>query len=412
MTARTRPVRRPSPKGTVHYDVVVVGGFGHVGLPLAIALADKGNRVCALDIDPSRREDIAAGIMPFHEQGCDAKLSDVLRRGTLDVSLDRSAISRSEVVIIVIGTPVDRHLNPEFEPMRAVLESYKDLMMDGQLVVLRSTVFPGTTDTLRRWFLEWGKHVELAFCPERIAEGHALEELATLPQIVSSFTEAGMARARKLFATVSPEILELTPIEAELAKLFSNVWRYTLFATANQFFMLANDHDADFYRIHHAMTHKYPRVKDLPKPGFAAGPCLFKDAMQLAAFNNNRFYLGHAAMLVNEGLPNYLVDRLKSQYPLHTMTVGLLGMTFKANSDDKRESLSYKLRKILAFESRRVLCSDAHLHEPDFVAPELLVEQSDLIILATPHDEYKRLSIPESKTVVDIWNAFGRGCKV
>jgi UDP-N-acetyl-D-mannosaminuronic acid dehydrogenase len=174
--------------------------------------------------------------------------------------------------------------------------------------------------------------------------------------------------------------------------------------------MLANDHGADFYRIHHAMTHNYPRAAALPKPGFAAGPCLFKDAMQLAAFNNNRFYLGHAAMLVNEGLPNYLIDRLKHRFDLSRMTVGVLGMAFKADSDDKRESLSYKLRKILAFESGAVLCSDVYIDEPGFVSAEELIERCDAIVLGAPHAQYRELEIPDSKLVVDIWNLWGGGC--
>jgi UDP-N-acetyl-D-mannosaminuronic acid dehydrogenase len=392
------------------YDLVVVGGFGHVGLPLAIAFASKGQRVCALDIDSIRAKTIGAGQMPFLEIGCEKKLQEVLQNGNLALSIDPMMISRAASVIIVTGTPVDRHLNPELEPMRELLAFYQRYFMDGQLIVLRSTVYPGTTDWLSRWFVDHQLRVDLAFCPERIAEGHALEELAGLPQIISAQSENGLRRARELFSSIAPEIVELTPIEAELAKLFSNVWRYTLFATANQFFMLANDHGADFHRIHHAMTHHYPRVKDLPKPGFAAGPCLFKDTMQLAAFNSNRFYLGHAAMLVNEGLPNYLVDRLKLRYPLSTMSVGILGMTFKANSDDRRESLSYKLRKVLSFECQEVLCSDVYLKEPGFVDVPTLIKHSDVIILAAPHDEYRSLVIPPGKVLIDIWNAFGHGC--
>jgi UDP-N-acetyl-D-mannosaminuronic acid dehydrogenase len=392
------------------YDVVIVGGFGHVGLPLAVSLAGAGRQVCALDINADVEKRIKAGDVPFKEDGCDEILRDSLARGTFHTSLDPTVVSRADVVIVVIGTPVDRHLNPEFEPIRALMDTLSTHLVDGQLVVLRSTVFPGTTDRLKRLLVDSGKDVEVAFCPERIAEGHAIEELRTLPQIISSFSADGLRRCRDLFAPLTTDVVELEPIEAELAKLFTNTWRYTLFATANQFYMLANDHGADFYRIHHAMTHNYPRAKDLPKPGFAAGPCLFKDAMQLAAFNNNRFYLGHAAMLVNEGLPNYLVDRLKGRCDLSKLTVGVLGMAFKANSDDKRESLSYKLRKVLAFESRRVICSDVYIDEPDFVSTSDLVSQSDVIVLGAPHKEYRDLTIPAGKVVVDIWNMWGGGC--
>jgi len=393
------------------YDVVVVGGFGHVGLPLAVSLAGAGRQVCALDINAEVEVQIRAGRVPFKEDGCEEILRSALAQGTFHTSLDAAtAVSQAEVVVVVIGTPVDRHLNPEFEPIRALMDSLSHHLVDGQLVVLRSTVYPGTTDRLKRLLVDSGKDVEVAFCPERIAEGHAMEELRTLPQIISSFSEDGVRRCRELFAPLTTDVVELAPIEAELAKLFTNTWRYTLFATANQFYMLANDHGADFYRIHHAMTHNYPRAKDLPKPGFAAGPCLFKDAMQLAAFNNNRFYLGHAAMLVNEGLPNYLVDRLKRRCDLTKLTVGVLGMAFKANSDDKRESLSYKLRKVLAFESGRVVCSDVYIREAGFVSTDELVSQSDVIVLGAPHREYRDLVIPADKVVVDIWNMWGEGC--
>lgn len=381
------------------FDVVVVGGFGHVGLPLAISLANKGKSTCALDVNKETGDLIARGKMPFVEHGAEEMLRRVLQTGRLKLSLDPAVITETDTVIIIIGTPVDRHLNPEFELMRKMIDSYMPFFRDGQLLILRSTVYPGTTEKLHHWFWERGKRVELAFCPERIAEGYAIKELEELPQIISAISEEGLRRCRELFSLFTEEILVLTPIEAELAKLFTNVWRYVKFATANQFFMIANDHGADFYRIHHAMTYKYERAKDLPQPGFTAGPCLFKDAMQLAAFNNNTFYLGHAAMLVNEGLPNYIVSRLKQRYRLSEMTAGILGMAFKANIDDRRESLSYKLKKILAFECRRVLCSDVYLQEEGFVTPEELMEQSDLVILATPHREYAALKPPEGKAV-------------
>ena len=258
------------------FDAVVVGGFGHVGLPLAVSLAGAGRQVCALDINADMQKRILAGEVPFKEDGCEEVLRSALARGTFHTSLDATVVGRAAVVIIVIGTPVDRHLNPEFEPIRALIDTLSKHLVDGQLVVLRSTVYPGTTDRLKQLLSETGKDIEVAFCPERIAEGHAMEELRSLPQIISSYSDDGLQRCRELFAPLTTDVVELAPIEAELAKLFTNTWRYTLFATANQFYMLANDHGADFYRIHHAMTHNYPRAEDLPKPGFAAGPCSSK----------------------------------------------------------------------------------------------------------------------------------------
>lgn len=201
----------------------------------------------------------------------------------------------------------------------------------------------------------------------------------------------------------------MTPIEAELGKLFTNVWRYILFSISNQFLQIANQEGLDFYRIYNAITYKYPRAESFPSAGFAAGPCLFKDTMQLAAHANNNFFLGHAAMLINEGLPNYIVQRLKEKYPIHEKAVGILGMAFKANNDDGRESLSYKLKKILEIEAANVLCSDVYADREDFVSPDRLIRESDIIILGAPHREYAGLAIDESKVVVDIWNFYGKG---
>lgn len=394
------------------YDVCVVGGFGHVGLPLAISLADGGKNVVSLDINPKSMEIIKTGKMPFVEYDSEPVLKKVLKNGNFSLSLNPEVISESEVIVIVIGTPVDEHLNPEFELMGRMMESYKKYFRDGHLIVLRSTVYPGTTDMIDRWFKSNKINADVSFCPERIAEGYAMKELKELPQIVSATTDKGLKRAKKLFSVLTKDLVELKPIEAELAKLFTNVWRYIKFATANQFFMIANDHKADFYKIHKAMTYNYPRAKDLPRPGFAAGPCLFKDAMQLASFNNNSFYLGHSAMLVNEGLPNYLVNRLKLKYKLSDMRVGILGMAFKSDVDDKRESLSYKLKKILKFEAKEVYLSDVYIKDGGFVGEQELIKKSDIIIIATPHKEYNKIRFPKNKIIIDIWNITGRGCVI
>lgn len=250
--------------------------------------------------------------------------------------------------------------------------------------------------------------MHIAFCPERILEGKAMEELEKLPQIVSSFSEEGLNKSIDLFSLLTKDIVILDPMEAELTKLFNNVWRYIKFATANEFYMIANDYGLDFYRIYHAMTHNYKRAKDFPRPGFAAGPCLFKDAMQLGAFNNNNFYLGHTAMLINEGLPNYIVKSLKAKMTLSETTVGILGMAFKGESDDIRESLSYKLKKIMEVEANEVLCTDPFVKDDRLVSLEKVIKKSDVIIVATPHSEYKKLEL-KNKKIVDVWNILGNG---
>jgi UDP-N-acetyl-D-mannosaminuronic acid dehydrogenase len=270
-------------------------------------------------------------------------------------------------------------------------------------------VYPGVSEKLQHYFLSKGKNIRLSFCPERIVQGQALREIARLPQIVASFDDRSFEEAAALFRIVSPEIVRLTPPEAELAKLFNNVWRYIQFAISNQFYTIAADNGLDFYKIYQAMTYKYPRAQSMPSAGFAAGPCLFKDTMQLAAYSGNQFFLGHSAMLVNEGLPYFILQHLKIAHNLRKKTVGILGMAFKANSDDKRESLSYKMKHILEAEAENVLCSDVYIRDEGFVPPPTLIEKSDIIILATPHKEYKELRFKDSQVVVDIWNYYGKG---
>jgi UDP-N-acetyl-D-mannosaminuronic acid dehydrogenase len=390
------------------YDVCVVGGCGHVGLPLAITFARKGLKVSIHDINAAAIKAVRAGRMPFLEPGAEAQLREVVGR-SLEVGDDPALVSQSRFVVVVIGTPVDEHLNPTFHAMRRFFNELLPHLVDGQCVVLRSTVFPGTTQKVHDLLAAAGLDVRVAFCPERVAEGRAMEELTELPQIISGTDERAEVLARELFGTIARSIIRLEPLEAELTKIFANVWRYIQFATANQFFMLSTDYGLDFYRIHDALTRDYPRMAGLPKSGFAAGPCLFKDTMQMAAATNNNFALGHAAMLINEGLPNFVVRHIKARYPLDQLRVGVLGMAFKGDSDDPRESLSYKLRKILEYEAAEVLCTDVYINDPAFFPLHDVIARSDLLILATPHREYRALVLPEGTPVIDIWNLYGKG---
>lgn len=386
------------------YDLCVVGGCGRVGLPLALCFAEAGLRVCVHDINEAAVTQVNSRTMPFQEEGAQVVLERVLGKH-LTVANNPDLIRQSAAVVVVIGTPVDEHLNPQFGRLTEFFDKLSEQLVDDHLIVLRSTLFPGSTDRLARLLNRTAKKVHVSFCPERIAEGKGMEELRSLPQIVSGCTAEAYDRASRLFSVLTRDIIPLKPFEAELAKLFTNSWRYIQFAAANQFYMMAQEFHADFYRIYDAMRYRYPRTEGFPKAGFAAGPCLFKDTMQLASFNNNNFMLGHAAMLINEGLPNFIVDQLRRRRQLAEETVGILGMAFKANVDDGRDSLSYKLRKVLQFECRGVLC-----HDPVIIGDEHLVDlerlyrECQVLILGTPHKEYKELRIPPHIEVVDVWN--------
>jgi len=392
-------------------DVVVIGGCGHVGLPLALAFADRGASVGIYDISQASVDMVNAGRMPFAEAGADEVLHRVLAAGRLEASADPAMVATAENVVVVIGTPVDEHLNPNQAVITRALSGCAEYLRDGQLLILRSTVFPGSTALVEKWVARLGREIEVAFCPERIAEGKAMTELFKLPQIVSSRTASGTKRASALFGGLTSKLVVMSPEEAELAKLFTNVWRYIKFATANQLYMMANEQGLDFDRIRRGLAEDYPRAADMPAAGFAAGPCLFKDTMQLAAFNHNNFPLGHAAMAVNEGLPLYVVHRLEQRFDLASMTVGILGMAFKAGSDDIRSSLSYKLKRILAFKADAVLCTDPYVTvDPSLLPLDEVLARSDLIVVGVPHQEYRGLTT--DKPVADIWDALGSGVRV
>lgn len=388
-------------------QIVVVGGCGHVGLPFGMVLADHGMQVCLLDLDEPKVAAVNQGTMPFLEAGADALLPKLIGK-SLHATTDPECLRSADVVISVIGTPVDEYLNPTVTTLYRSLEELIAYVPDGALLVLRSTLYPGITRLIQDRIHERGRKIYVAFCPERIAEGKAIEELTSLPQIISAFEPEALAMARQLFSRIAPSLIELEPLEAELAKLFTNSWRYLNFATSNQFYMLAESYGLDFYRIYDAVTKEYPRMRSFARAGFAAGPCLLKDTLQLSAFSSNNFFLGHAAMLINEGLPNFIVKQLRSS-GLSDKTVAILGMAFKGDSDDHRSSLSYKLKKMLQLEARRVLCTDPFVPDSTLVPLDAAVEQADVIILGAPHSAYRDLHIPDSKQIVDVWGFWRNG---
>ena len=381
--------------------VAVVGGAGHVGLPLSLVIAESGLETIVIDINEEKINSIRNGEFPFVERG-GQELLDKSKDFPISYTTEYSVLKECDVIILTIGTPIDEYHNPNLSPVYKTIDQLKPYLKDGQVLVLRSTLFPGTCEKIFARLQQEGFKISVSFCPERIAQGYALEEIKRFPQIVSGSDSHAIDTAKALFLRFASEVIELELAEAELAKLYTNAWRYITFAVANQFYIIAEEKGFDFFKIRKSIMHNYERASNFPKSGFAAGPCLFKDTMQLEAFSRKNFNLGTAAMHINEILPNFLVDRVKLKHDLSFIKVGILGMSFKPNNDDFRESLAYKLRKILTYQNAIVMCTDPYIDDPSFFKLNDVLTQCDLIFIGCPHDEYKNLDLSEIE-IVDCW---------
>ena len=386
------------------FDICIIGGLGHVGLPLGIVFASKGLKVCLNDINEDVAKIVNRGELPYVEYSAEPLLKEVLVKGNLTVSLDPECIADAKYVIIAIGTPVDEYLNPKTHRFLQFIEGIKQYLDPSQIIIVRSSVFPRTCRQIMN-VLGSEEEWHLAYCPERIVQGYAVQELATLPQIVAGFSDHAIKEASDLFKNIASKIIKTTMDEAELVKLFANSWRYIQFAIANQFFMICEEQDVNYEKVRQAMVDGYERAAQLPSAGFAAGPCLLKDTMQISSFYQGGFHLGHSAMMINEGLPNFIVNQIKARYSLKDRNIGILGMAFKANVDDIRDSLSFRLAKILKFSGANVMCSDEFAYNPSFVSKEEIIKNCKTVIIGSPHSAYENIDFPDSIDLVDIWKS-------
>jgi UDP-N-acetyl-D-mannosaminuronic acid dehydrogenase len=380
-------------------DAVVVGGCGHAGLLLGIALASRDASVASYDTSKAAVAAVRAGQLPFHEPDAELARRAVLAAGRLTVTTDPAFIRGAEHVIIAIDGTVED-----------AFSACAGYLNDRQLLVLCSTVRPGDTARLEKLVADLGIDLDVAYCPERTAQGQAMSERFELPQIVASRTERGAERAARLFRLLTPAVVPMSPEEAELAKLFANAWRYISFAAANELYAIANDRGLDYERIRQGMMLDYPRAASLPAAGLTAGPCLRKDTIGLIEASA-AFAIGEAAVAANDGLADYLVGRLTRRHDLAGMRVGILGMAYKGGSDDTRASLAYRLERMLAGRVRQVLCTDPLVtSDPRLVPLTDVLDLADMLIVAVPHQEYRNLHT--DKPVADVWGVTGRGVRV
>ena len=277
----------------------------------------------------------------------------------------------------------------------------KKFLKKDQIIIIRSSIYPGICNKIYR--IIKSKCKNLSYCPERIVQGKAISELPKLPQLVSGKNKKAILESSKLFRKVCKKIIYTKAIEAELVKLFSNAYRYINFPISNQFYMICQNQNLNFFKIRDIMQDGYLRNSSIPMSGFTAGPCLLKDTMQLSSFYNHKFLLGHSAMTINEGIPKFIINKLEKKFNLKKKTVGVLGLAFKSETDDIRDSLSIKLLQLLKLKKVKTLQSDEYFKTKENIDKIDLVKKSDIIIVSTPHKAYKKLKIGKNKILVDIW---------
>lgn len=398
-------------------EVVTVIGIGRVGLPLALVLADHGFFVHGIDKNQTTIDKLKKKIMPFMEAGI-RELKTHIGKNFFPTT-DYSVVQKSDIIILTLGTPIDENMNPVLDQINEALREMIPFLKKGQLIILRSTFSPNTTTYAKEAIemktkLKVGRDIYLAYCPERIAEGDAIREIKEMPQIIGGNDPISSRRAVKFFSSFNVKCLVTDAKSAELAKLFTNMYRYISFAIANEFMVLAESYNRNIHEIVNLVNSDYKRG-GLAIPGLTGGPCLFKDGFFL--INENPFSdLITTSWKINEAIPLFLVKKLKERIKLKNKRVAILGLAFKPEIDDIRNSLSFKAKKALVREHATVVLHDPYVkhYEEQEVLRDLseALENVDAVIIATRHKEYiknkdKILKTLSKRTLIcDIWNVF------
>ena len=378
-------------------DIGIIGGAGHIGLPLALAFARKKKKVIIYDINHKNLKKIQKNQIPFREE----KASEILKKfkKNIELSSNINSLIECKFIIICIGTPINKNLKPEVKKFLSVFKILKKILNKNQHLIIRSSVYPGTIHKIKKML---NNFENITYCPERIVQGFSLIELPNLTQIISGFSKKSTKEVSILFNKICKNTIICSVKEAEIIKLFSNAYRYITFSIANQFFMMSENLGLDYKLIRKKMIIGYPRNKNIPRAGFAAGPCLLKDTMQLSSYFKYKFNLGKSAMQINEQLPDFILKNLEKKFDLKNKTIGVLGLAFKAETDDIRDSLAIKLVNILRQKKIKFYQSDEYFKDKKNVTINTLIKKSDIIIIGAYHDKYKKISFPKDKVVINV----------
>ncbi len=423
-------------------DVSVVG-LGRVGLPLALSFADRGLGVIGIDNDPARLGSVREGLMPFQETGAQALLERVSASGRLALSEQVADAAQAKHIVITLGTPSFSHIEIDMRDIRSALDDLLGALRPGHALTLRSTVAPGTTEFVAGYLAKHrgfriGEDVFVAHAPERIAAGRFLQEIDSLPCIVGGVGPHSGEAVAELFSVFEAPIVQTTPVQAELAKIWANILRYTHFALPNLLMMDCERYGANVFEVIDLVNRDYPRG-GLAQPGLTAGTCLRKD-FAFSEERSNAPGMLLAVSRVNESVPLFLVEGIRRRLrpaagsasssvgsmgssadafgagSLSGRKVAVLGLAFKADTDDERDSLAHKLIRLLERELADVVPHDPHVPTPT-VSFEEAVAEADVVVVATNHAEFREPAALAAIArcagaeclVVDPWNCWGAG---
>ena len=384
-------------------DIAIIGGAGHIGLPLGLLLANKKKKVILYDKNKINLNLIEKSKLPFMEKN-GLKLLKKNKKRIFPTS-NKKFLKNTKIIIICIGTPVENS-KPDLKFFFKVFKEIKPFLNPKKLLIVRSSIYPGSIYKIQKYLGK--KYKNISYCPERVVQGESISELPKLPQIISGLSPLSINQSKNIFNLICKKTIVTSILEAELIKLFSNSWRYINFSISNQFYNICEKLNVDFNNLRKNMMDGYERNKNIPKAGFAAGPCLYKDTAQLNAFLKDSFTLGKEATKINQTLPIEIYKKLKKKFgkKLVKKKIGILGVAFKPDIDDTRNSLSLDLYNYLKKKKLKTFVSDDYVDIKNKINKSVLIKNSDIIILGTPHKIYKKIRIPKKKYLIDTWGFF------
>ncbi len=381
--------------------ISIIGGAGHIGLPLSVKFSEKKYFVNIIDKNTQNLKLIQNGKSPFKENGIKKKLIQQLRSGRLTFSKELSSIKESKNIILCIGTPIKKNFKPDLKNFYDLIKNLGFYIRKNQNLIIRSSVPVGTNKKIIYMLKKNCPNV--AYCPERIVEGKSFEELPLIPQIIAGSNKIVIQDAIKIFKKITKKIIVCNILEAELSKVFSNLYRYINFAIPNEMYLMSQKFGVNFLKVRDIMMKDYPRNSGLPNAGFVGGPCLMKDTMQMSYLYGVKKSLANSAYQVNENLPNEIIRQIKSiKLKNKNKVIGVLGITFKPNSDDLRGSLAINLIKKLKKNKLNYFFSDPNIQLKGNLNLNSLIKKCNIIVIGSNHKQYKKLKINRSKKIIDL----------